>query len=573
VQETRSDPAVPLALVLALALTLASRPDLSAQEPKGTARIRGTVTVADTGMPLRRAAVRLSTTGAPNASTTTDANGQFEFVDLRAGEYTVTAVKGGFVQLSFGQQSIGGAARRIQLAAGQRFDAAHIKLPRGGVLTGRVFDEFGDPIPEASVQVFRSQYMQGIRRLTAVRTTTSNDIGQFRVYGLAPGTYYLAGTVRSTPMVFQGNPALMPDPERGGEGFAQTFYPAALSPGDARPLTVDAGQEIANLDFALQPVRLVRISGRVVDSRGRPAPGTTVWLNSTRPDSVAIGGAKTARTNAEGLFTLTGIAPGDYRIDVRATADLEALAKGGGIGTRQDPAAELASFPVSVVGDDIDGLVVTTSRGYSMSGRLIVEGSAANPAARRRVMVATYEVSAGAAVSGVLGATGSQVQEDLTFQIRGLIGTRVIRVVGLPEGWALRSVRLDGADVTDAGIEFRQGDVSDVEVIVTATPTRIDGTLVNEKGQPAGDRTVIVFSADTTRWSGFMNRYVTSSRAAADGTFRIAALPPGAYFAAVVEPVGDSEWMAPENLDRLRAAATKFILVEGEKKTLRLVLR
>jgi protocatechuate 3,4-dioxygenase beta subunit len=574
VQETRSDPAVPLVLVLALALTLVSRVGVSAQEAKGTGRIRGTVTAADTGMPLRRAAVRLSTTAAPNASTTTDSNGQFEFVDLRAGEYTVTAVKGGFVQLSFGQQSIGGAARRIQLAAGQRFDAAHIKLPRGGVLTGRVFDEFGDPIPEASVQVFRSQYMQGIRRLTAVRTTTSNDIGQFRVYGLAPGTYYLAGTLRSTPMVFQGNPALMPDPERGGEGFAQTFYPAALSPGDARPLTVDAGQEIANLEFALQPVRLARVSGRVVDSRGKPAPGVAVSLNSARSDGVFIGSMRMAQADAEGRFTLPGVGPGDYRVDVRAVAEIEAIArKGGGVGTPQHAdAAEFASVPLSVIGSDIEGFVIATSRGHSLSGRLVVEGGALDPASVQKVSVNTFDAGAGVAVSGVMLMAGSTLQPDLTFQIRGLTGTRVVRVEHLPAGWALKAVRVDGIDVTDSGFEIRRADVTDAEVII-ARATEIAGTIVDGKGQPAGDRTVIVFPDDSKRWSGYMNRYVTSARAAQDGTFRIAAMPPGTYLAAVVPATDDAEWMAPENLERLRPAATKFILVEGEKKTLRLVLR
>ena len=558
-------------------VVLAAAPlDTSAQQTTGTgARIRGTVTAAETGRPLRRVVVRLLGETAPGPSTATDANGVFEFRDVPAGRFTIVATKLGFVGMAFGQASFGAHPTRVQIAPGQRIDSVHISLPRGGVLSGRVFDEYGDPMPEALVHVWRAQYVQGIRRLMTVRTATANDIGQFRLPGLPPGTYYLSGTLRSSDAI-PGDDIYSPrTPPPGGTGFAQTFYPFG-SASDARPILMELGQEIANLEFSLQPVRLTTISGRVVNSSGRAAANMAVWLNHANPNAVVMGdlSRRMTTTDADGAFKLTGINPGDYRLDVRATAELEAIAKSGRVaGTPQGAdAAEFASVPISVAGEDLEAVSITTSRGHVVSGRVRVESGAFEADVVEKIRITAFETSAGAAVSGLLLMAHAPVQPDLTFQLRGLVGTRLVRVEGLPAGWALKAVRVAGSDVTDTGIEIRLTDVSDVEVVLSRS-TAVIGTVVDSKGQPAGDRTVLVFAEDPSRWTGFMNRYVASIRTSQDGSFRILALPPGRYFAAVVGPTADSEWLAPENLERLRGSATKLTLAEREQKPLHLTVQ
>jgi hypothetical protein len=109
-----------------------------------------------------------------------------------------------------------------------------------------------------------------------------------------------------------------------------------------------------------------------------------------------------------------------------------------------------------------------------------------------------------------------------------------------------------------------------VEIVVTARPTEVLGTITDARGTAIGDRTVIIFADDRDRWTAKMNRYVTSVRADANGTFKVSALPPSAFLAAVVEDAPDGEWAEPEHLERLRAAATKLVLAEGETKTLTL---
>ena len=71
-------------------------------------------------------------------------------------------------------------------------------LPRGSLITGRVVDEFGDPATDVQVSALRYQFVQGTRQLTAAgRVVTTNDIGEYRLFGLSPGQYFVSATYRS----------------------------------------------------------------------------------------------------------------------------------------------------------------------------------------------------------------------------------------------------------------------------------------------------------------------------------------------------------------------------------------
>lgn len=537
----------------------------AAQEGSRSGRIRGVVTAADSGQPIRLAAVTVTSSVKGMTKTTlTDASGRYGFAELPAGRYTIAVNKAGFVPLSFGQHAYGGEARRIELADGQRFDEGHIKLPRGSVLSGRVFDEAGDPLVDASVQVFRAQYAQGVRRLARVRSGMTNDLGQFRIYGLAAGTYYvsaalsrgqmyLADLLRTLDGPLQNVTFSFSDP--ASAGFAPTFFPGVVSPVDARPIPLEAGQETANVDFVLQWVRLARVTGRVVDSSGRPSTKGSVSLTSPRPD-LGVLGLVTTRTDGEGAFSFAGVVPSEYRIRVRTAGD----------------AHELATIPLAVVaGTDIEGLTITTSRGYTLSGRLVVEGGELLSFDLPSLSVMAVDPF-GEAGPGDMRAPGASLEPDSSFfQIRGLAGTRFIRIERLRDTWTLKAVRAGGVDIIDSGVDV-VSDISDVEVVVTRA-TRLNGTVVDPRGLSVSDRTVVVFPEDTRRWAAVMNRYLASARTGPGGLFSIAGLPPGAYLAAVIDPANEGDWMAPENLQRLQSIATKFTLAEAEHKPLRLVLR
>src|SRR2546430_5373237 len=130
----------------------------------GTATLRGHVVAADTGQPLRKAQVRIS---APelreNRLTSTDADGKYEFKEVLAGRYTINASKGSYVQLQYGQQRPFEPGKPLEILDGQLVEKVDFSLPRGGIVTGRVIDEFGEPLPDAMVSMQRYQNMGGQR--------------------------------------------------------------------------------------------------------------------------------------------------------------------------------------------------------------------------------------------------------------------------------------------------------------------------------------------------------------------------------------------------------------------------
>ena len=174
----------------------------------------------------------------------------------------------------------------------------------------------------------------------------------------------------------------------------------------------------------------------------------------------------------------------------------------------------------------------------------------------------------------VMGGGSGAVKADGTFELRGLSGTRLIRANGLPPGWMLKSVAVNGADVTDTGVEFKPGEaVSGLDVVVTSKVTEVSGTVKGSNGQPVKDYTLVVFSDEPQRWAMPFSRYVTGVRPNQEGRFQVKNLPAGGYYAIATEYIAQGEWGDPDVLERLKARATTFSLDDGESRTLDLTLR
>lgn len=562
-----------IALATAAAV-LCSAQSPAARTPAGTARVRGIVVTADRGAPVARAAVRLSSPGAAGWETVSDAAGRFEIAGLPAGQYALTARKAGFVTSGAGQADAAAPILAFALRDGQTHENVTVRMFRGGAIEGRLVDENGEPVVEASVRALRAEYIAGGRRLRARHTVQTDDRGQFRLYGLPPGRYYVVSALRSLDLVAY-DPQQPTEVMRGASGFAPTFYPGTAVAADAQPVTVRASEDAVGVDFTLTAVRLARISGVVVDSRGRPAAGTVVMLNSAGIGGAVVTGSVLdmhfVEPSADGSFNLSNVKPGEYRVDVRSKAGLEAVARtGSSRSLSQGPEVrEYASMPVTVSGDDIEGLRVTTTAGRTMSGRIVVHAAAAPADLLQRLSVSTYDLTAGLGMSAVMLSAGAPVQPDGTFEVRGVSGRRSARIDGLPRGWALKSARLSGIDVTDEGIEVRDADILDVEVTITATPSQISGTVVDGLGRPLA-AAIIVFPDDRRRWTSPPNRHLASARAAADGSFTVSPLPAGDYLIAIVDELVDGEWAEPDTLERLRQAAVSMKLADGENRTITL---
>ena len=188
-------------LMLLLAATGGQQRDVGKAKPAG-ATLAGRVTALDTGKPVRRAVVTISAPElTPNRAMSTDADGYWRFTGLPAGRYTISVSKPGFVTLAYGQRRPFEPGTPVRVAADETVAKVSIALPRAAAISGRVVDEFGDPMARVRVSAQRLGFTRGGRSLIPVGDTiVTNDLGHFRIYGLSPGDYFVAASPTSSTL-------------------------------------------------------------------------------------------------------------------------------------------------------------------------------------------------------------------------------------------------------------------------------------------------------------------------------------------------------------------------------------
>lgn len=546
---------VPLVVVLALVFSSSARSqvrvpprDVGRTATTGTATVGGRV-LTQAGTPLRRAQVMISG-GSLRRQTTTDVEGRYQFAELPAGRFALNATKAGYVGLQYGQRRPNSPGTPVNVADGQTMASIDFSLPRGAVITGRITDEFGEPLAQAQVQVGRLVYgPDGRRRAQISQGSNTDDRGEFRVFGLMPGEYVVNAGVRT---------AVLASPAGGNvsdvvEGFPPTYYPGTAKAEEAQTIAVGVGEEIS-LQFSLVAARLSRVSGVVVDSSGRPAGGAQVQVLTRQGSSFAMSGG--GSVTADGTFSIGGVVPGEHSLEVRPTNRVVPGA----------PAAEFASVPIVVAGYDISGLSIVTSRGATVTGRIVFEGNAPRTGMPSPMRVTTTPADQSGPQFGVGPANPNNgaADTDGNFQLAPVTG-RVFFNVPVPAGWMLKSVTLNGEDITDRPLDLagRQS-ISGLQLTLTDRTTDVSGRVMDERGQPVTDAAVILLPAEpmdplvASRLTRVLRPDPTTGR------FQIRNLRPGRYVAGAVEYLEPGRQYAPEFQKELRRGAREFTVGEGE---------
>lgn len=528
----------------------AQQPRASAAPVLGAGVIRGRVVAADTGFPLHNAQVTLSSDRLEAPRTVrTDPQGAYEFREIPSGRFFVAAEKAGYVRLAFGALEPLEPGDAVQLDEGETLERVDLSLPRAGVISGHVVDEYGEPVLDAAVRAYRFQWRGGMRRFVGVsRIPRTDDRGYFRIFGLLPGSYFVSA-----------------EPRRPGDGSAEpqdrgqyvpTYYPGTPNLADAVQVTIGVGEERTEINFPVIAARAARVSGTAFDTAGQPVTGARVSLvrREGRLGFVPVG---QTRARGDGRFEFSGVAPGSYTVQVWAHRT----------GARAEP--EFASVRLTLAGQDVGGLLLRTTRGGTVRGRLLFEGGSPADFTPGRVQVSAPLVSVD--LPSVSSDTPrARVGADLTFTIPGLVGPRFIRVDGLPRPWSLKSVRYNGVDVTDAPLVFEgEAEASGVDLVLTNAAAAVTGVAVESDGTPAALGSVIVFPEDEALRVPH-SRFVRLDRADRNGQFSIEGLPPGRYLAAAIEYVWQGEWSDPAFLERLSRSAQPFSLADGEQQHLTL---
>ena len=528
----------------------------NAPRPTGTAVIRGRVVAADTGTAVRRAQVRAtSSVSRDNRLASTDAQGNFEFRDLPAGRWDLSASKAGFVTMRFGQRRPFEAGRPIEVADAEVVEKVTLALPRGAAIVGRIVDEFGDPVATARVQALRYQTTQGTRRLQPVGVNAqTDDTGAFRLYGLMPGDYFVSASLRTLPV---------DTPDDSGTNYAPTYYPGTGSVMEAQRITLGVGEE-ASVSFGLMAVRTARVSGTVLNSMGAALANGMVVLTAADqagPLQITFGGNN--RIRPDGSFILTNIAPGSYTLMATNAGPGAGFGFGGRGGGGPAPDIELGTLPVTVANEDLSGITLVTGPGGTLSGDVVAaQGSGKLNPDGIQVMTQPFPPGGGL---GPLGGRPARVGADGMFTATGIFGTRLVRVNGLPQGWILDSVTVAGMDVTDTPFDFGTGEeVKNARIVVTDKVSQVSGSVSDKDGKSLRDFTVLVFPDDNTKWTA-PSRYLQSARPDQQGLFKVRGLPANdRYLAIAVDYLEEGEGTDPEFLESIKDRATRFRLGRGE---------
>jgi carboxypeptidase family protein len=506
----------------------------------GTSVIRGRVVDAANGMPLRKAGVRIfSPQIRESRSAITDAEGRYEFTDLPAGQFNLNVTKAGYVDLAYGQTSPGEMGKSLKVGDKQVVEKIDFTLPRGAVITGRVLDEFGEPVADVQVSALRNQFTpSGQRPVNAGRFATTNDIGEFRLFGIPPGQYFLSATYRGGQFTSIG-------PTTGdSSGYAPTYYPGTANLADAQKLSIGLGGTVSDVTVMLVVARTARVSGTVVDGQGRPLKQGSVMLMSLTTMGMPAGGGP---IRPDGTFTFNGIAPGEYVVRAMLPNTTGVM-------------SDSAMANVSVNGIDVTDVRVEPVRPITVSGHVVLD-----PVAARSFRPETMRLNATPSDPGPTFGPApppAAVRDDLTFEFKASPGPSVIRLAA-PPGWMIKSVTLNGADVTD-GITLRNEDVSELEVELSNKMPDLSGQVTNANGDAVLDYVAIAFPQDQNLWNTPGPGRNGMTRPDDQGRYRFRTLRPGTYYLVAVDHAQSNDFMDPAFLESVRTRATRVILNEGD---------
>jgi hypothetical protein len=425
-----------------------------------------------------------------------------------------------------------------------------MRLTPHGVIAGRVLDEEGDPVPGANVQVSRQVYAQGRKQLSRAGAASTNDLGEYRVFGLAPGRYFVSADSRQNPML----------PEADDE-YVTTWHPRTADAAAAAPIDVAPGAQLRNIDIMLAKLHTVAVRGRVVSEAGAPAGGQGAQQTNfsvilfTR--SAMGAGGNTSRGTAvtpEGTFDFRGVTPGSYFLIAQVNAQGKSFA---------------ARMAIQVGGANVEGITLPIRGGVPVSGRVRVEGETTQSIGSVQVLLRPAET--GGLVFGPLPT--QQVKADGSFQMDDVGADRyTISFTGVPEGFYVKSVRSANADVQADGLEVAGLSPAPLDVVLSPNAGQVTGTVLDPRTQKAALAMMVVLVPQEKERRGREAFYRTAT-SDLSGQFTFKSVVPGEYRVYVwEEEVEYGAWMDPDFMKPLESRGEAVSVSEGGRQAVQVNL-
>lgn len=487
----------------------------------------------------------------------TDSSGHFTLNNVPLGNVSVRAELEGY----FGSAVAGNhprfATETVTVTEG-RVASVRLSLVPGGNINGRVFDSAGKPMSEFPVQLLRRAYHEGTATLELVDLKTTNDRGEYRLYRMPPGEFYLAAAPRKAA-VNSARPSSNPA-SRPHEIPMATLYPSAAEIGSAIPIALRAGGELFGMDIQVQTQMTFRVSGRVISNlppgpvtgpRGqiRPSIASVTIVPSgkagkTSPGLASVGliddGSATVPANPDdGSFEISNVRPGSYDVIARLPA---APYTDWGPGSAPQTAGNPWAFGrthITVNGANVENVNVAVHHGYDLNGRVVLNGKPAAATIRISLLADGPAGSAGDSQSANIFAQIASfvpaIAQDGSFAIPLVPEGRYTFRIGLGESASVASlpatayvadIRQGNISVYDNGLTVNNEPVRTIEVLINSDGGSIEGAVTALGRKPASGSTVVLVPEENRRQNSALYK---TARADEQGRFVLNTVAPGRY--------------------------------------------